>query len=399
MLHELKVHQIELEMQNDELRRVQQELETSRERYFDLYNLAPVGYVSLDQEGMIFEANRMACTLLGYQDGTLLGRPLKHVILFADEELFLEHYAKAVQSRSVQVCELRLAKFDGTHFWARLQSVAFGATDGSSVLRVAISDITERKRAEESLQEAYHAIEETVQARTRELQVAIAELVRARQERETLQSELLRISEHEKLLIAQELHDGLCQHLSGTAMMGGILARRLAERGAPEAGTAKQICDLLNMGTEEARNLSYGLNPVQPAGEGLMQGLLLYSTTTTKLFHIDCSFRCPEPVTINSPSASNHLFRIAQEAVTNALKHGKAKRVVISLAYAPRPRRGIVLSIRDNGEGIPADLNNCRGQGMQVMHYRADSIGASLKVTRRAQGGTLVKCSWSGDFL
>jgi PAS domain S-box-containing protein len=216
--------------------------------------------------------------------------------------------------------------------------------------------------------------------------------LRTRAKRQALEDELVRISEREKQLIAQELHDGLCQHLTGTAFLGSVLHRKLAARNAPETETAKQICDHLNLGASEARNLSHGLHPVRPEPEGLMDALCTLARSTGRLFQLRCIFRCAEPVSIQDPRVANHLFRIAQEALNNALKHGRASEVIIQLEKSPG---GIALSIRDNGMGIPApesrSTNN--GMGLQIMSHRAAAIGASLSVQPVGKQGTMVRCS------
>ena len=213
--------------------------------------------------------------------------------------------------------------------------------------------------------------------------------LRTRAEREFLQIELLKISEREKQLIAQELHDGLCQHLAGTALMGSLLHRRLAARDDPDAGDAERICQLLNTGVNEARNLSHGLHPVRNEPDGLMDALSALVETVTNLFHIRCTFQCPEPVLLKHPAAGTHLFRIAQEAINNAMKHGQATRVVITLKL----EAGMVtLSIRDNGIGIPRKRPST-GMGMRIMTHRATAIGATLKVSRAGRKGTIVCCT------
>ena len=214
--------------------------------------------------------------------------------------------------------------------------------------------------------------------------------LRARAEREELQQDLLRISEREKQLISQELHDGLCQNLTGTALIGSLLARRLTDRDDHEAVHAKRICELLNATVNEARNLSHGLHPVGPEGEGLMNTLAALAGTVTNLFHLRCTFRCPEPVILANETASTHLLRIAQESINNARKHGEAESIAISLLNTPE---GIKLTIRDNGIGIPSDLPKIRGMGLKSMNYRATEIGASLSVRRASKkGGTVVTC-------
>ena len=117
MLHELRVHQIELEMQNEELRRAQAELGAARARYFDLYDLAPVGYVTVSEKGLILEANLTAATLLGVARGSLIKRPMSKFILKEDHDIYYLHRKKLFETREPQECELRMGKEDGTVFW------------------------------------------------------------------------------------------------------------------------------------------------------------------------------------------------------------------------------------------------------------------------------------------
>jgi PAS domain S-box-containing protein len=152
LLYELRVHQIELEMQNEELRQAQEALEASRARYFDLYNLAPVGYLTVSETGLIQEANLTAATLLGVTRGLLVRQPLTRYILPEDQDIYYQHRKQLFETSELQVCELRLVGGDGGPFWARLEaSVAHDAAHGAPVCRVVISNITERKQAEEAL--------------------------------------------------------------------------------------------------------------------------------------------------------------------------------------------------------------------------------------------------------
>ena len=150
VLHELRVHQIELEMQNEELRRAQVELEVARERYFDLYDLAPVGYVTLSERGLILEANLTRATLLGNSRQALVGQPLTRFILKEDQDVFYRHRKKLFDTEEPQVCELRMVKLDGTVFWAHLEATVAQDAEGAPVCRVALNDITERKQTEEA---------------------------------------------------------------------------------------------------------------------------------------------------------------------------------------------------------------------------------------------------------
>ncbi|MBN1652532.1 MAG: response regulator [Deltaproteobacteria bacterium] len=148
MLHELRVHQIELELQNEELRRAQEELDAARTRYFDLYDMAPIGYVTLSEQGLILEANLTLAGLLGVDRGALVRQPLTRFILKEDQDSYYFHRRKLLETGERRLCELRMATKDGTEFWARLEANAARDVKGVSISRLMISDITESKRAE-----------------------------------------------------------------------------------------------------------------------------------------------------------------------------------------------------------------------------------------------------------
>ena len=158
-LHELRVHQIELEMQNEELRRAQTELEAVKARYFALYDLAPVGYITLAETGLILEVNLTAASLLGLARGNLVKQRLSRFILNEDQDLFYLSRKHLLSTREPQACELRCVNADGALLWAHLSMTLAPAPDNALVLYVMISDITKRKKAEEALQKKYAEIE------------------------------------------------------------------------------------------------------------------------------------------------------------------------------------------------------------------------------------------------
>ncbi len=152
LMHKLQVHQIELEMQNEELRRVQLELEVSRERYFDLYDLAPVGYITVSESGLILEANLSAATLLGVARSELVKRPLSRFIAKAQQDTYYQCRKQLLESGQAQTCELQMLQSDGTELWVKLNVSAAQVSDGAPVLRVILSDISERKYLDQALQ-------------------------------------------------------------------------------------------------------------------------------------------------------------------------------------------------------------------------------------------------------
>ncbi len=165
MVHELQVHQIELEMQNDELRRIQQELEAAREKYFDLYDLAPAGYVSLNEKGIILEANLSSATLLGVERSKLVGQPLFRFVSTEDQDLYYLCHKQLMATRAPQSCIMRMMRNDNAPFWVRIDLGAAPGTDGTTGSRAIIIDVSERKRIEEKLKKSekhYHSLFENM---------------------------------------------------------------------------------------------------------------------------------------------------------------------------------------------------------------------------------------------
>ena len=163
-LHELLVHQIELEMQNDELRRAQAELEDARARYLDLYDLAPVGYCTISERGLILETNLTAANLLGVARSALIKQPISRFILKEDQDVYYLHKRKLFETGEPQAYELQMRKSDGTAFWAHLVAVTLQDADGVPICRVVLSDITERKLKDEELKAIKDSLSAEVEA-------------------------------------------------------------------------------------------------------------------------------------------------------------------------------------------------------------------------------------------
>ena len=154
VLHELRVHQIELEMQNEELREAQVELEAARMRYFDLYDLAPVGYCSVSEQGLILQANLAAATLLGLSRAALTMQPISSVIFRADQDVYYLCRQQLIATGEGQVCELRMVKSDGKSFWVQLAITAAQEVGGAATIRVVLNDINDRKLMESAMRES-----------------------------------------------------------------------------------------------------------------------------------------------------------------------------------------------------------------------------------------------------
>jgi PAS domain S-box-containing protein len=165
---ELSVQKLELQIQNEELRKSQRELEASREKYFDFYDIAPVGYLTFNDKGLIAEANLTAASLLGFDRPVLIGKSFSLFVDPASHDTFYQHKREVRRSQGAQTCELVLKKKDRTLIHGRLESIA-SLAEGRPTMRTILTDVSERKRAEQSLKKAYDELERRVQIRTSEL--------------------------------------------------------------------------------------------------------------------------------------------------------------------------------------------------------------------------------------
>lgn len=207
-------------------------------------------------------------------------------------------------------------------------------------------------------------------------------------ERKRLEREIQEISEQEKRRIGQDLHDGLGQYLTGISFMAKVLQQKLAAKNLPEATDARKISELVNRTVSQTRDLARGLCPVELETNGLQAALQELAASVEKVFDASCSLECKQPVLIEDNAAAIHLYRIAQEAVNNAVKHGRASQIVISLTLG---NGSIHLTVKDNGCGLPKGLKN-KGMGLRVMNYRAGMIGASITLDGQPGRGTRVSC-------
>jgi len=211
-----------------------------------------------------------------------------------------------------------------------------------------------------------------------------------------LEREIIRISEREQQRIGQDLHDGLCQYLAAISCAASSLRNDLQKRSSTtEAEAAAEIAELLKQGVTQTRNLSRGLFPVQMDEAGLESALGELAMNASRLLNIECEFESPRHISIYDNMVATHLYRITQEALNNATRHGQATHVNIDLSE----KDGVVaLSIVDNGNGIPAPVGGkADGMGLKIMDYRARLIGGQLEIGKAPGGGTKVTCRFEQE--
>jgi signal transduction histidine kinase len=211
-------------------------------------------------------------------------------------------------------------------------------------------------------------------------------------QRKRLEREILEISSREQRRIGHDLHDGVCQQLAGIALLTNTLADRL-EAGEPvDPAQAEKISLLINEANRQTRAVARGLFPVRLEDNGLVSALEELANNCAALFKINCTFACQpsEPVVENGVAL--HVYYIAQEALLNAAKHGKAQ--TVTLALHPSGDRW-ALSVKDDGVGFATHLAPRTGMGIRIMHYRARVIGATLDLKSERGSGTQVTCLFS----
>lgn len=622
LMHELLVHQIELEMQNEELRRVQEEMEESRSRYFDLYEFAPLGYLTLDKTGRICEVNLTACNFLVIERRLLLKTSIGSLLAAGSEESFRAHYQRVTETQAAQTCELQLRKADGQIFDAELRSQRVSGEEGhDSQIHVAFTDVTTRKQAEEKLIKLNETLEQRITARTANLKEANDSLLEgdarlqaildhtpaivylkdlqgkyllinhayeeilnctredirgktvhalypqdaanvfaaneqqvidggqavifeetvpqidglhtflstqfllrdeeskpyalcgictdisdrkqvedtllriqftidqcrdavfwispdshlifanqagcqlsgyARDEllsktvpdfdldmsvdewpqwweqikvagsliierrfrskndhifpvvistnylnyggqeflcaflrditdHKTLQQEVLTIAAEEQQRIAHDLHDSLGQQLTGLSYKSETLTERLEKESSPHTALADELSQLILEATRLTRNLVQGLYPVTLEEGDLLTALEEFVHHVQAVHGISCLIRASVHTGPDDKVATLHIYRIVQEAVNNAIKHGQASHIEIRLN--PAQENHVVLTVQDDGIGFPKEFQENLGLGMRSIKYRVALLGGVLEVQPASPTGTCVRCT------
>src|SRR5438876_2531749 len=225
-------------------------------------------------------------------------------------------------------------------------------------------------------------LENRVRERTKALRREIAE-------RQRLDREIAEVADRERRRLGQDLHDSLCQHLTGTALTAQTLREKLAARSAPEIGEADKVVRYIEEGIDLSRNLARGFFSPELEAEGLTFALQSLAENTSERFQIACEFESDGVVPVPDSAVATQLYRIAQEAVMNAIKHANAESVRICLTKSDD---SLTLTVSDDGIGLPEKLPQLEGLGMRLMSHGAAFIGAEFHARRNPHGGTIVTC-------
>jgi PAS domain S-box-containing protein len=350
-----------------------------------------------DCEGIVTTWNRGAERILGYAENEIVG--CNADILFTPEDR-----ARGDAQREIKTA-LKTGRAgddrwhmrkDGSRFWGSGLSMALRAPGEKAcgILKV-MRDLTERKKAELALERstkrlraARDSLEKRVEERTKKYREANRKLREQIEERRALERAALEASEREQRRIGQDLHDTACQHVAGLSMIARTLARRLGDEGSAITGEVDALATSLRELGEELREVTRGLYPVELERNGLMGALQELCQKVRARRQVRCRFVCREPVLAVSRPVELHLYRIAQESVTNAVKHSGARQVTISLERNSH----LLLEIKDDGRGFDPQVVPEGSMGLQMMRYRANVVGADLSVRSSVEEGTLIKC-------
>ena len=353
-LHELRVHQIELEMQNEELRRTQEELEISRTRYFDLYDLAPVGYFTLSEKGLILEANLTAAKLLGVARSALVKQPLSRFILPTDQDIHYQRRKQLLATGAPQSWELRLLRKDAGPFWAQVGATTAPGVDGAPVCRAVVSDITERKLEAEKRAK--------VETQYRQLQKA-----------EGLGRMAGAIAHHFNNHLAAVM--GNLELAIGDLPQGAGPDERLSDalHAAREAAEVSKLM-LTYLGQTQARHEPLDLSEI------CRQSLRLLRAAMPIDRALDATSE-PLPVAVGNEVMLTQLF---QNLISNSIKYRGEAAPAIHISAA-RTAEGWLFSVRDNGIGIdPAYGEFIFGMFKRLHGKEIPGTGIGLALCRKA---------------
>ena len=355
LLHELQVHQIELELQNEELHRAHAEAETLLMKYTALYDFAPTGYFTLDRAGTIRGLNLAGASLLGTERSKLLDRRFDLLIAAEMRPAFTVFLSLAFESGTKEVCEMLLHQEGNSPRWVWIE--ACEAVSGPEC-HLTVIDVTGRKTAETD---------------------------RARLERMVQAA-----SEREQQCIGESLQEDLCQRLAGIEAATAALAKPLKRKGRPESSLADEIVAQAHECLQHARRFADILQPVSLLEQGLVAAIGHLAAHVQESTGIRCDFKGAELPHLAAADAT-HLYRIAQEALNNAVQHAAASQIDVSLS---RNGRCFTLTIADDGSGMVERSDERLGLGLQIMRYRSDQLGAALTIQSRPRRGTVVTCCY-----
>jgi PAS domain S-box-containing protein len=408
LFHELEVHRIELEMQNAELQKTRDELEVSLEKITDLFDFAPVGYFSIDESGVVLDANLKSAALLGVERSRLINRNL---LLFVDQKgrpILMAFLKNVLAEPKDQECEALLLKKGGGTFWAVFRATSAVCPAGSRRwCRVAFGDVTARKQAEEAQRRLEDMADtnlglnrEIVRRQTVEQNLKKSDQSQGRLLKQArhmqgqlrhLSHQILQAQEEERLRISRDLHDEIAQTLVGINVQLSTLTREAA--GGPK-GLQQKIArtqQMLEKSVEKVHLFARKLRPALLDDLGLIPALQAFIKSFTKQTGVRAGLTAFAAVERLDSAKRTVFFRVAQEALTNVARHAQASQVEVIIQ---KLQDGICMIIKDDGKSFQVDrVMHGKGRkhlGLLGMRERLEMVSGSFEVESAPGNGTTI---------
>lgn len=409
IVHELQVHQIELELQNEELKQSKAEVATVLEKYTDLYDFAPVGYFSLDHQGQILEVNLTGAVLLGMERSFLTTRRFQLFVAPQSRPAFNTFLGKIFARHEKQVCEVSLLKAGRLAFWADLEAKAAVVSSGARKwCRVAVIDIAARKQAEAAQHRIdilaatnQHLEEEIIQRQATEAALKKSEsrahqlLERSRQLQKKLRNvshQILLVQENQRKEISHELHDEISQLLLSINVHLAIFAKAAAVNPRGVRQTIVPLRHLVEKSVRVVHQFARELRPAMLDQLGLIPTLRSYIDDFPKRKGLQIQFTAFAGAEALDNDKRTVLYRVAQEALTNVAKHARASVVKVIILKVPG---GVCLKITDDGKAFDVNLLSSakwsNRLGLVGMRERVEMVGGRFSVVSARGKGTTIQ--------
>jgi PAS domain S-box-containing protein len=391
-MEELRAAHEEVDAQREQLAEASRKVQGEHQRYVELFEDAPVGYVVTDLHGVIMQANRAAVELLKSARDFIVGQPLAVFVNKGDKKAFCRRLNEMDALEAVKDWELRLQSWKGKSFWASINitKVQISEHEGIRRLRWLIRNITQRKQMEEELRRSRDELGLRVHERT-------AALEKANEELRQIPSKLIAVQEEERKRLASELHDSIGQTLAAVKFWVEM-ALKLKDEGDGNGALnhLEQFVPILQRSIEETRSIYMGLRPSILDSNGLLATLEWLRQECMKLYperHIELEAGIAEEAIPKNLKVS--IFRIGQEALNNVANHSKAEWVDISLS---KNGGGIELVVSDDGVGMDLDqilqTSTARSLGFTSMRERTELTGGSFSIESAPGEGTTIRAYW-----
>lgn len=408
LLHELQVHQVELEMQNADLQEARDRLETLLEKYTDLYDFAPVGYFTMDEQGRILEVNLTGAALLGVERSTLINRRLPRFVVPASQPIFLAFLERVFAGTGKQVCQAALLKENATVLWASFHGTAAICVSGAPKwCRVAVSDITSLKQAEEVQRrmEALavanrelgreivrrRAVEEALRKSEQHSRQLLKQSGHMQEQLRRLSRQLLSAQEEERKKISRELHDVIAQTLTSINLRLAALKKEAAVNTKDLEQNITRTQQLVEQSVNIVHRFARELRPTVLDDLGLIPALHTFLKGFREQTGIRVSLSAFAAVEEVNGDQRTVLYRVAQEALNNVARHAQASQAEVKIQKLDG---AICMKIKDNGKGFPAErvlhTKKSKRLGLLGMRERLEMVGGNFTVASAPGNGTTV---------